>query len=107
MYRRKSRLLRFGNLWWLLPPAAALFYPQAVRALYESGKLLHRANRPGEAAAWLATIVSVGLIYGVPAASVGAAYLQSSFWAVRSPRWTRPFCGRPALQWASCPMHGT
>ena len=26
-----------GNLWWLLPPAAALFYPRAVRTLYESG----------------------------------------------------------------------
>ena len=25
-----------GNLCWLLPPAAALFYPQAVRALYVS-----------------------------------------------------------------------
>src|SRR5215467_10926134 len=35
-----------GNLWWLLPPAAALFYPQAVRALYESGKRLHRASWP-------------------------------------------------------------
>lgn len=33
-----------ANLWWLLPPAAALFYPQAVRALYESDKLLHRAS---------------------------------------------------------------
>ncbi len=50
-----------GNLWWLLPPAAALFYPQAVRALYESGKLLHGASGPGDAVAWLATVVSVGL----------------------------------------------
>ena len=38
-----------GNVWWLLPPAAALFYPLALRALYESGKLLHRASGPPEA----------------------------------------------------------
>ena len=56
-----------GDLWWLLPPAAALFYPQAVRALYESGKLLHRASGPVEAVAWFATAVAVLLIYGVPA----------------------------------------
>jgi hypothetical protein len=31
-----------GKLWWLLPPAAALLYPYAVKALYESGRLLHR-----------------------------------------------------------------
>jgi len=64
-----------GNLWWLLPPAAALFYPQAVRALYESGKLLDRASGPVEAVAWFATAVAVLLIYGVPAASIGVAYL--------------------------------
>jgi len=56
-----------GDLWWLLPPAAALFYPQAVRALYESCKLLDRASGPVEAVAWLATAVAVLLIYGVPA----------------------------------------
>ena len=64
-----------GNLWWLLPPAAALFYPQAVRALYESGRLLHRTSGPGDAVAWLAIIVSVGLIYGAPAVSIAVAYL--------------------------------
>jgi hypothetical protein len=63
-----------GNLWWLLPPAAALLYPYAVSTLYESGKLLHRASGPGDAVAWLAIVVSVGLIYGVPAVSIGVAY---------------------------------
>jgi len=64
-----------GNLWWLLPPAAAFFYPLAVRALYESGKLLHRASGPAEALAWLAIVGSVGLVYGVPAVGLGVAYL--------------------------------
>src|SRR5579864_397713 len=64
-----------GNVWWLLPPAAALFYPQALRALYESGKLLHRASGPPEALAWLAIVVSVGLVYSVPAVGIGVAYL--------------------------------
>jgi hypothetical protein len=64
-----------GNLWWLLPPAAALFYPQAVKALYESGKLLHQASGPDDAVAWLAIVVSVGLIYSVPAVGIGVAYL--------------------------------
>jgi len=64
-----------GNLWWLLPPAAALFYPQAVKALYESGKLLHRSSGPGYAMAWLAIVFSVGLMYGVPAVGIGVAYL--------------------------------
>jgi len=64
-----------GNLCWLLPPAAALFYPQAVRALYESGKLLDRASGPVVAVAWLATALAVGLIYGVPAVSIGVAFL--------------------------------
>ena len=59
-----------GKLWWLLPPAAALFYPNAVRALYESGKLLHRAGGP---VAWLAIAVSVGLVYGVSAAGIAIA----------------------------------
>ena len=63
-----------GSLWWLLPPVAALFYPQAVRALYESGKLLHRASGPVYVLALLAIVVSVGLIYGVPALSFGVAY---------------------------------
>jgi hypothetical protein len=63
-----------GDLWWLLPPAAALFYPLAVRALYESGKLLHRASGRGDALAWLGVVVSVGFIYGVPAVAIGAAY---------------------------------
>jgi hypothetical protein len=64
-----------GNLWWLLPPAAALFYPQAVKALYESGQLLHRASGPSDAVAWLAIVGSVGLVYSVPAVSIGVAYL--------------------------------
>ena len=59
----------------MLPPAAALFYPQAVRALYESGKLLHQTSGPGYAVAWLAFVVSVGLVYGVPALGIGVAYL--------------------------------
>jgi hypothetical protein len=59
----------------LLPPVAALLYPQAVRALYESGKFLHRASGPREALAWLALVVSVGLVYGVPAVGIGVAYL--------------------------------
>ena len=64
-----------GKLWWLLPAAAALLYPQAVRALYESGKPLHRANGPGDAVAWFAIVVSVGLVYSVPALGIGVAYL--------------------------------
>lgn len=64
-----------GNLWWLLPPAAALCYPLTVKVLYESGKLLHRVNEPGDAVAWLAIVVSVGLVYGVPAVGIGVAYL--------------------------------
>jgi len=63
-----------GNLWWLLPPVAALLYPQAVRALYESGKLLHPASGPTEVLAWLAIAVSVALVYGVPAVGIGVAY---------------------------------
>ena len=64
-----------GNLWWLLPPAAALFYPLAVRAVYESGKLLHHANLPAAAVAWLAIVVSIGLVYSVPAVGIGVAYM--------------------------------
>lgn len=64
-----------GNLWWLLPPAAALFYPQAVGALYDSGKLLHRASGPSAAAAWLGIVGSATLVYGVPAVGIGVAYL--------------------------------
>jgi hypothetical protein len=48
---------RAPGWWWLLPPALALFYPQAVRVLYESGKLLHRADRPGGAVTWLAIVL--------------------------------------------------
>src|SRR5262249_58686399 len=64
-----------GNLWWLLPPAAALFYPQALRGLYASGKLLHLTSGPAEAWAWLAIVISMGLVYGVPAVGLGVAYL--------------------------------
>jgi len=67
---------RTGNLWWLLPPVAALFYPQALRALYDSGKLLHRASGPSEVLAWLAIVVSVGLVYSVPAVGILVAYLM-------------------------------
>jgi len=63
-----------GNLWWLLPPSAALFYPWAVRLLYESGKLFDRASGPGHAVAWLAVVVSAGLVYSVPAMGIGVAY---------------------------------
>jgi len=63
------------KLWWLLPPVAALFYPQASRALYASGKLLHRASGAAEVWAWLAIVVSVGLVYTVPAAGIAVAYL--------------------------------
>src|SRR5262245_34841554 len=64
-----------GTLWWLLPPAAALMYPLTVRALYESGKLLHRMDGPSDTVAWLAIALSVGLVYGVPAVGIGVAYL--------------------------------
>ena len=60
-------------LWWLLPPAAALLYPQAVAALYESGQLLSRAAGRREAVAWLAIAVSVALVYGVPAVGFAVA----------------------------------
>jgi len=46
-----------------------------LRALYESGKLLHRAMGPAEVMAWLAIAVSVALIYSVPAVGIGVAYL--------------------------------
>jgi hypothetical protein len=64
-----------GKLWWLLPPATALFYPQAVRALYESGKLMHQASGLGLAVAWLAIVLSIGLIYSVSAVGIGIAWL--------------------------------
>lgn len=64
-----------NNLWWFLPPAAALFYPQAVGALYESGKLLQRARAPGDAVVWLAIVVSAAVVYSVPAMAIGVAYL--------------------------------
>ena len=64
-----------SNLWLLLPPAAALFYPQALRALYESGKLLARTTGPAEAVAWFAIFVSVALVYSVPAVGICVAYL--------------------------------
>jgi hypothetical protein len=63
-----------GKLWWLLPPAAALLYPFTIKALYESGKLLHRVSGQGETIAWLAIAVSVGFVYGVPALGIGVAY---------------------------------
>ena len=62
--------------WWLLPPVAALLYPYAVNALYESGRLLHQATGANYAAAWLAIAVSVVLTYGVAALSIGVAYLS-------------------------------
>jgi hypothetical protein len=64
-----------GHLWWLLPPVAALFYPQAVKCLYVSGKLLHQAIGLRDLIAWLAIAVSVSLVYGVPAAGIALAYL--------------------------------
>jgi hypothetical protein len=63
-----------GNLWWLLPPGAALLYPYAVRSLYESGKLLDRESGPVNALACLAVATSVMLVYGVPVASIYVAY---------------------------------
>ena len=63
-----------GRLWWVLPPVAALFYPLAVRALYDSGKMLHRASGPDNVIAWLAITVSAALVYGVPAAGIAVAY---------------------------------
>src|SRR5262249_4228444 len=64
-----------SNLWLLLPPAAALFYPQALRALYESGRLLHRETGPAEAVARRPLGGSVALVYGVPAVGICVAYL--------------------------------
>ena len=55
---------------WLLPAAAALFYPQAVRALYESGRLLGEGRW-----AWVAVAISCAVVYGVPAAGIVVAYL--------------------------------
>src|ERR1700740_865587 len=66
---------RTGTLCGRLPPAAALCYPLTVKALYESGKLLHRASGPGDTVAWLAIAVSAVLVYGVPAVGIGVAYL--------------------------------
>jgi len=64
-----------GNLWWLLSPATALFYPLAVRGLHESGQRLRRDSGPGDAAAWMVLAISVALVYGVPAVSIWVAYL--------------------------------
>src|SRR5215813_10528304 len=64
-----------GKLWWFLPAVAALLYPLALKMLYESGKLLHRASGPAEVMACLAIVVSVGLIYSVPAVGIGVAYV--------------------------------
>jgi len=72
-YAGRHSLLN-GKLLWLLPPTAALFYPLAVRALYESGKLLHRVFGPGDAIAWFAIAVSAGLVYCVPAVGIAVAY---------------------------------
>src|SRR5215468_6307171 len=55
-----------GNLWWLLSPATALFYPVAVRGLHESGQRLRRDSGPGDAAAWMVLAISVALVYGAP-----------------------------------------
>ena len=63
------------SLWWLLPPAAALFYPLALKVLYDSGKLLHRASRATEVWAWLAIVVSVLLVYSVPVCGIAVAHL--------------------------------
>jgi hypothetical protein len=60
--------------WWLLPPALALLYPQAVSALYASGKLQNLAGRPGPAVAWLSIALSVALVYSVPATGIGVAW---------------------------------
>src|SRR5262249_40115314 len=61
------------NLWWLAPPVAALFYPMALRALYESGALLQRASGPKAATAWLAIVASVALVYSVPVLGIVVA----------------------------------
>jgi hypothetical protein len=45
------------------------------KALFGSGKLLHRVSGPGDAVAWLAIVVSVGFVYSVPAVGIGVAYL--------------------------------
>ena len=76
-----------GNLWWLLPPAAALFYPQAVRTLYVTGKLLHREGGSGGAVVWIVIVVAAALVYSVPAAGIVVAYLlgrqeRTSSWEV-------------------------
>ena len=67
------RTVSKGSFWWLLPPAAALVYPHAVRALYESGRLLRQATGAGQAVAWLAFTVSAACVYGVPAAGLVVA----------------------------------
>jgi len=59
--------------WWLLAPAAALLYPYAVAALYESGRLLDRATGRREAVAWFAITASGALVYGVPAVGLAVA----------------------------------
>ena len=45
------------------------------RALYESGKLLHWTGGRRQAIAWLAIVISAGLIYCVPAVGIGVAYV--------------------------------
>jgi hypothetical protein len=99
----RARLLT-GNWWWLLPPAAALFYPQAVTALYESGKLLHGANWLADAGARLAILVSVGLVYGVPAVGIGVAYLLGRH--ERTARYSDSSKRSPCARWHSGSSHG-
>src|SRR5262249_9016830 len=69
-----SPSLLTGKLLWLLPPTAALSYPLAVRALYESGRLLHRVGGPGDTIACFAIAISAVLVYGVPAVGIVVAY---------------------------------
>jgi hypothetical protein len=61
------------SFWRLLPPAAAVLYPHAVGALYESGRLLDRLTGPREAVAWFAIVASAALVYGVPAVGFAVA----------------------------------
>ena len=74
------------------------------------GRLLHRASGAGDAVAWLAIVVSVAVVYSVPAIGISVAYLlggtreplQRNCWRVVWRTWRRPLL--PSLCWLPVSM---
>ena len=101
----QAMTVRSPKLWWFLPPAAALFSPQAVHALYESDKLLHREAGPGGIVAWLSVALSAALVYATSAAGISVAYALGR-WKETSHRNWRRVDGISALLRVSFRTHG-